>query len=351
VLISRGQRRNPRAEAEGIIMIDGNALAHQTCTEAVAIAAGRRSPQPEERTTNIRAVIRPALSREAALRQGRLILVAEDNPINQIVIQEQLNLLGYAADVAQDGPEAFQRWQCEEYGLLFTDLHMPKMDGYDLTMAIRTAEKGSARMPIVALTANALPGEAERCRAVGMDDYLSKPASLATLSRTLDRWLPETASAESDSAAGTTPEAGAPTAVDAMIEASSKAAFAARAGLTALAPPVDRGALEALVGSDPDVIQEVLKDFSSSAARLAAELATACALGDTTNAGELSHRLKSSARAVGAARLGELCASIEDAASANRVAVLAALIPRFDAEMAAVQAYLRELPDPQSACA
>ena len=116
--------------------------------------------------------------------------MAEDNEINQKVIRQQLDLLGYTADMAKTGREAFKRFQSGNYALLLTDLHMPEMDGYDLTLQIRLAEDGRARMPIIALTANALRGESERCLAVGMDDYLSKPAPLAALAAALEKWLP-----------------------------------------------------------------------------------------------------------------------------------------------------------------
>ena len=98
----------------------------------------------------------------------------------------QLALLGYAADVASDGREALALWHSGDYALLLTDLHMPRMDGYELTQAIRAEEKDGRRIPIIALTANALKGEAERCHAVGMDDYHSKPSPLAELKGVLD---------------------------------------------------------------------------------------------------------------------------------------------------------------------
>jgi two-component system sensor histidine kinase/response regulator len=178
VVIGRGGLRNPSAEADGVMMIDGNALNRHTLAKAVAIAAGRASAEPEAPSGHHRTTRAPAPSRDEALRQHRLILVAEDNEINQKVIRQQLDLLGYAADVATTGREALRRWQSGNYALLLTDLHMPEMDGYDLTLQIRVAEAGRARMPIVALTANALRGESERCLAVGMDDYLSKPTPL-----------------------------------------------------------------------------------------------------------------------------------------------------------------------------
>ena len=104
--------------------------------------------------------------------------MVEDNETNRKVILHQFALLGFTADVVNDGLQALECWRSGLYALLLTDLNMPEMDGYQLTQAIRAEEARGRRIPIVALTANALRHEAERCRAVGMDDYLSKPAQL-----------------------------------------------------------------------------------------------------------------------------------------------------------------------------
>jgi CheY-like chemotaxis protein len=311
VVIGRGGRRNPRAEADGVIMIDGNALNRHTLAKAVAIAAGRASAEPEAPSGQHRTTRTPAPSRDEALRQHRLILVAEDNEINQEVIRQQLDLLGYAADVATTGREAFKRWQSGDYALLLTDLHMPEMDGYDLTLQIRMDEGGRARMPIIALTANALQGESERCLAVGMDDYLSKPAPLADLSAVLEKWLP----------------------VD-----SPAATLRRRASA-----PVDVSVLEALIGTDPQVINEVLQDFRVSAARLSIDLGAACAAQRAAQTAAIAHKLKTSARSAGALRLGELCAGIEIAGHAGNLTAVAALLPDFENEMRSVDEWLSSL--------
>src|SRR6202035_1710274 len=138
-----------------------------------------------------------------------------------------------------------ERFQSGHYALLLTDLHMPEMDGYDLTLQIRVAERGRTRMPIIALTANALRGESERCLAVGMDDYLSKPAPLATLAAALEKWLP--------------------------------AAKPAKTLQDLSSVPVQVSVLEELVGTDPQLIQDFLQSFGVSAGRSSAELAEACA--------------------------------------------------------------------------
>ncbi|MCB0057199.1 MAG: response regulator, partial [Caldilineaceae bacterium] len=132
-----------------------------------------------------------ASGRADAIAQGRLILVAEDNTTNQEVIRQQLTLLGYPCDIVPDGRVAFRQWLSGDYALVLSDLHMPHIDGYQLAQAIRVEERkrGSDRTPILALTANVLQGEAERCQAAGMDSYLAKPVSLPDLQAALDHWL------------------------------------------------------------------------------------------------------------------------------------------------------------------
>ena len=318
VVIGRGRRRGPRAEAGGIILIDGNSLNRHVLAKAVAIAAGRASAEPDAPTGQHAASRARAPTRGEALRQHRLILVAEDNEINQRVIREQLGLLGYVTDIAKTGREALERSQSGQYALLLTDLHMPEMDGYDLTLQIRLTEAGRARMPIIALTANALKGEAERCLAVGMDDYLSKPAPLAALSAALEKWLP--AASPSKTSQGSPSAAGHSSSV-----------------------PVQVSALEALVGTDPQLIQELLQEFVVNAARLAAVLTRACKEGQSRVAAEVGHKLKSSSRSVGALQLSELAAAMEAAGNAEDPALLTELLPGFEREMASVDVYLRSL--------
>jgi signal transduction histidine kinase/CheY-like chemotaxis protein len=127
---------------------------------------------------------------EVIAAKSTRILVAEDNDINQIVIEKQLSQLGYTPKIVGDGLEALDEWTSGEYDLLLSDCHMPRLDGFGLAEKIRgieTKEKRK-RFPIIAITANALIGEAERCYAAGMDDYLSKPVKLAELKETIERW-------------------------------------------------------------------------------------------------------------------------------------------------------------------
>jgi CheY-like chemotaxis protein/HPt (histidine-containing phosphotransfer) domain-containing protein len=306
----RGLRRLHRQGALRV-NVGANLLTRRGLIDAVALAAGRGQEADGKAWPGIGEQTPIAPSRQEALLQGRLILIAEDNETNQKVFLQQLALLGFAADVAGDGQEALALWHEGNYALLLTDLNMPNMDGYELSASIRMEEQGANHLPIVALSANAFHGEAMRCYAAGMDDFLAKPTPLVSLRAVLDRWLPP---AELATATGAEPAAPA---------------------------PVDVAVLKELVGDDPAVLQNFLKHFQISAARTAAALQVACATGEAPQAAALAHKLKSSARSVGALALGELCAELERAGRTGGAPALAELWPRFEAEMAAVEAYLR----------
>ena len=292
LLISRGRRRVARLEGPNVVVIDGNSMRRRSFLHAAAVVAGRASAATGQHALSeepaMLAITAPTLTEARA--RGQLILVAEDDSTNQKVLLRQLELLGYAAEVANDGLEAFRLWRSGGYALLLTDLHMPGLDGYGLTSAIRHEEGGGRRMPILALTANAMQGEASRAQSAGLDEYLTKPMQLDVLRGVLEKWLPLDPGllAAGGAAAG--------------------AAVRGRAG-----PVLDIAVLTTFMGDDPVVLREVLADFDASLRKSGVDIDLALAADDIDEVGRIAHRLKSASRTVGALLLGDLCAELENA--------------------------------------
>ncbi len=333
VVIGHGPHRYPQQFDADSVSVDGNVLTRSALLRAVAVAAGRVPHQDEQNALAPAryAAVPIALSREEARRQRRLILVVEDNDINQKVIMQQLSLLGLTADLTGDGLQALIRWRSGDYALIVTDLHMPGMDGYQLASVIRAEEQeranalvraGKAVEPpvrILALTANALKTEAQRCKDAGMDDYMSKPAPLSELQDLLERWLPKPASAVPVAEGVTSDMQSPPTG------------------------PVDIQILRSLVGDDPQLIREFLQTFRISAARIAQEVSQAYCAGSAAKTVAAVHKLKSAARSVGAMALGDLCADMEQVGAAGQIDALALAFEHFKLEMSAVDRHLAEL--------
>jgi PAS domain S-box-containing protein len=183
--------RPGRNTGDGPLRVDAYPLIYAQLIRCVALASGLLNVETlslSERPSDPLATEAPDIEEAAATQ--RLILLAEDNEINRTVIHRQLLLLGYACEIAENGAQALQMWRSGRYALLLTDCHMPQMDGFELTAAIRRDELPGSHLPILAITANAMRGEMERCRASGMDDYITKPMRTEDLAPFLDKWLP-----------------------------------------------------------------------------------------------------------------------------------------------------------------
>lgn len=255
-------------------LVNGNPLTRTNLIPGIAVALGRISaPVPAIASDKIDEVS-PVLSREQEKVAGRLVLLAEDNPTNRDVICRQLARLGYACDVAEDGTHAWTMLHQSQsrYGLLLTDCHMPRLDGYELTRRIRAHEQssGASRLPIIAITANALPGEGERCFALGMDGYLAKPLQIRDLKRIMDEFLP-------------------PGAISNSVVA-DHAADGAMVRFRELAE---------ILGDDEQKLRHVLGVFERSTRADCELLDAAYAAGDWRRVRDLAHKLKSGCRQLG----------------------------------------------------
>jgi CheY-like chemotaxis protein len=127
--------------------------------------------------------------RETRPQDSLRILLAEDNPVNQLLAVRVLENMGHRVTVADDGAKALTAVQQERFDLVLMDVQMPVLGGLEATAAIRAAERasGGVRVPVVAMTANAMQGDRERCLEAGMDDYISKPIDMQQLRATIER--------------------------------------------------------------------------------------------------------------------------------------------------------------------
>jgi signal transduction histidine kinase/CheY-like chemotaxis protein len=189
VMLTSSLEREQRAEFEelGFAAVLHKPVRHSTL---LRVLAGLQQPA----APLIRPVEPPSMAVPAAPgRRSARILIAEDNVVNQALARRVVEKLGHHADVVGNGREALDALMRIGYDLVLMDGQMPELDGYEATVELRRREQSTGRhVPIVALTANAIEGERQRCLSVGMDDYLSKPVKPTDIARVLERWLPST---------------------------------------------------------------------------------------------------------------------------------------------------------------
>jgi len=255
---------------------------------AMPLVVADPSQVPEAPRSGTVGARRPKPTRPEAEREGSVLLLAEDHPVNRQVLMRQLDMIGFHVEVAEDGAIAFDRFVAGRYGAVLTDLNMPGMNGYELTKAIRDHEReaGRPRTPIVALTANALQGEAERCLAAGMDDFATKPTSMPVLSAKLRRWLSHLSWEDDES-------------TDEVLTAN---------------------ALANLTDGDMQLAASILADFVASACGDIEALRAAVAAGDRGAIARRAHQIRGASLVVGADQMAEAAGVIEASARAGPAA-------------------------------
>ena len=216
-------------------------------------------------------------------------------------------------------------WKPRRYAVLLCDCHMPNMDGFELTAAIRELEMDNAiRSPIVAITANALEGESERCIAAGMDDYLSKPLDMGKLRRILRKWIAHNRQDRSVIDSPTSRSATSTTPVSTAVQAATPNDHDANNS------SVDLSFLIECFGNDQAVHRDILQEFASTTPSYAADFGSAISARETTAVVSLAHTLKSAARSVGANDLADLCEGLERAGKARNWVRIDDLAPKIE---------------------
>ncbi|UCV22120.1 response regulator [Ferribacterium limneticum] len=279
---------------------------------AVEAALGRR-----ERSESPKAL-------PASRRLRGKVLLAEDNESNLIVARAQLERLGLEVITVGDGQQALDVLASETVDLVLMDCQMPILDGFAATMALREREAGSARhLPVIALTANAMKGDRERCVVAGMDDYLAKPYTGEELLAVLARWLPA--------------ERRKP-----QVVATEQDRLAHERSDGAALDPV---ALEKIRALSPDgaeaLVGQVLAAYLKAAEREWARFDQGLEEGDTNVLARAAHALKSSSFNVGANGLAERCSEIEQLGREGKMRQLLTRVDGLRAEWLRVEAALK----------
>ncbi|SFK86702.1 Signal transduction histidine kinase [Nitrosomonas aestuarii] len=260
-----------------------------------------------------------------------VLLLAEDNPVNQQVARAMLQSVGLQMELASNGQEAYQMVKNNYYDLVFMDCQMPVMDGYEATKLIRELPGNRGNLSIVALTANALSDDRQKCLDVGMNDFLSKPFSLTQLRAMLERWLPKQELSE-------------------QVEKESNIDVEEHDGYQKVEHSViNQEKLTTLSSLDTDgsnyLLKNVLSVFQSSAPQTMSQINQAMLAKDSDALQRAAHTLKSSAANVGAEQLAHLCRQIESYASEEQMESVQKLISTLNHESEKVFSELHLLVD------
>jgi two-component system, sensor histidine kinase and response regulator len=296
---------------------------HDLLDEAAKVVGQARGMDHHVKRHAVATVAHTASSKLAGLR----VLVAEDNPVNIEVAREFLTGLGCTVTIAEDGTTALQMWERDAFDVILMDYHMPVMDGLSTTRAVRAREKviGPARLPIIAVTANAYAEDRQKCVDAGMDDHLSKPFTEAQLEAVLVKW------------------AGERTAVRTVAHLDAPIKFGANATVEAdylRAAGLDPDVLGALKGGRPGIFERLVKIYFKFAPTAVAELKAASGRKDSAAVGMAAHSLKSSSANVGAVRVSQLCTTLEAAVRDGEHALQERLIGEIERALLSVSAVL-----------
>jgi PAS domain S-box-containing protein len=299
----RGNALNPHALGLAGFLV--KPILPADLAKAITLALG--GPAPDEASSRAKA---PAAL--PAKGKGLHILLAEDNVVNQKLAVRLLEKRGHTVVVTSNGREALAALAGQTFDLVLMDVQMPEMDGLEATAAIRAQEQSSGtHLPIIALTAHAMPGDRERCLAAGMDDYLSKPIRPQELFEIIDRYAP----------------AGVEPAVDTVGEVQDHS-------------PFDQAALLARIDGDVELMQELITLFLEDYPERLACLREALDRGDGETLAQVAHTLKGAAGNLCASGVFEAAQRLETAARNGDLQQAGTVYRTLEQEMARLQTAL-----------
>ena len=277
-------------------------VSHRDLRECLNRIMSVDAAQWYERT---RPIVVAGLSRDTT--SDRRILLAEDNVVNQKVASGALEKMGYRVDIVNDGAEAVTAWESGRYHLILMDCQMPVMDGYQAAREIRRREGGASRIPIIALTADAMKGADSLCLEAGMDDYLTKPLDRQRLGEIIAQHL-------------------------------ASAAPEARPGA---ADPVDWQHLMTMADGEGRFAQELVQLFIDSGDATLRDIRAAISRGDVAAVGRAAHSYKGSSANMRAESASTAAARLEAAARAGAIDQLPELEEQLRWEAGRAKEYLK----------
>jgi len=283
-----------------------------------------------------RQIARRQQSLEAqAPREDRVrVLVVEDNPINLQVASRNLEKLGCEVHAAKNGAEGVAMLQQHDVAVVFMDIQMPVMDGFEATRVIREQEaKTGKHVPIVAMTAHAMAGYRELCLQAGMDGYITKPLRLVDMGRALSRWANTADESEPSEASGASavPETPAAPAEPEPVPRSPAASATVLEDLDA--PVLDQAQIDEVSDGSPDTLRELFDMLLETGVTNLDHASQALQDGDEQRARRSLHSLKGAAATVGAARVAQACRRSEGVG----VEQLAAAVEEIRAQLTALR--------------
>lgn len=294
----------------------------------LAIGSAKTVRPTEKRLRKETETVSDPLIRNGNRRFSSRVLVAEDNPVHRSLVRSLLEQMGCTVEAVGDGLEAVEAFSASEYDLILMDWRMPRLDGVAATQRIRDLEQerspqSEERIPIIALTAHALPGDRSRCLSAGMDDYLCKPVSRRNLDLILAKW-------------GTTASPG--------LEAAPSEHSQAAASEDVI---LDMAQIEELAAIErdgaPGLVTHLIDTYLADAPAKLTLLKTAATENDSLGVQVATHSFKSASSTVGAHRLYRMCNDLERDARARRLEKLQERVDTIVTEYELVEGELNAL--------